>query len=115
MLQEGEYNIQIGDEYHVVGGLRLLVQRWPKNKPSKDVKEGIKGLRQKHKEFEGDTKLTLSQIGLAIMSQRGKEECLIDYPSTEKYWTRYWRHFTFLIVTHMTLPGIILYLFASNG
>jgi hypothetical protein len=51
MLQEGKYKIQIDDEYQAVGGLRLLVQKWPQNKRSEGEKEGHKGLRQKYKDL----------------------------------------------------------------
>jgi hypothetical protein len=83
MLQEEKYKLKTDTEYHVIGGLRLLVQKWL----SEGMKEGLKGVRQNHNIYR-DKKLIVSQIGLAVVSQRVRRESATDYPSAaKKHWT----------------------------
>jgi hypothetical protein len=51
MLEEGNFKVQPDDEYHAVGGLRLLVQKWPHNKLREGV-EGCEGVRRKHQDLQ---------------------------------------------------------------
>jgi hypothetical protein len=84
MRQNGKYEVKTDGQYHIIGGLRLLVQKWA---ASEAVKEGQKGVWQIHNTYSRDTKLTGPQIGLATVPQSAKRvrrESTIEYPSAGK-------------------------------
>jgi len=56
MRQEGKYKLAIPVGNRIMGGLRLLVQKWRRDRPGKDAKQRHKGLRQSHRDLKQNCK-----------------------------------------------------------